>query len=230
MRSRRQVLLSLLAVLVAAGVVATDCFLCASRKPVEVEHGGLYALVRPVMLQSTLSSASATPAKQEVVPASISDLGTPSAASAELNDDTVVQIRELADADPAAVANAVFSQPVSALRDRMLLEALPLWAEREPAAAAEWIAARAPARELDLGLHAIVCRPGVVTKTPDTAFGFACEIVDPALRLGALRTVVQDWLNRDPSRMRTVLEQSRDLTSGDRTMLLGELDGLLASR
>jgi len=222
MRLRRQFRMPLLAVLVTAGIVATDCLVP------KVERVAPNALSVSPSRINVFETTRSTPENQAAAPA---ENATKSFAPAtELSADTVVQIRELAEADPAAVADAALREPVSALRERMLLEALPLWADRDPASVGEWLGARQPAREFDLGLSALARHPAFVAKMPDAALGLASEIVDPSLRIGAQRSVVQDWIQRDPARIRAVIQQSRDLSAGDRAMLSSELDGLLASR
>lgn len=228
MRPRRQFCPPLLAVLVTAGIVATDFVQRAPRRAGGVERVGSNALVRPAKIQSALGSTPSTPEDQTVVPAEPPTKSP--VVAAELSDEIIVQIRELAESDPAAVADAAVLEPVSALRERMLLEALPLWADRDPASVGEWLSARAPAREFDLGLSALARHPVFVAKLPDAALSLATEITDPALRISAQRSVVQNWIQRDPARIRAVLQQSRDLSPGGRAMLLSELDGLLVSR
>lgn len=229
MRLRRQFRLPLLAVLVTAGIVATDCLL---RRPSEVERVDSNALSVVESRTNALRSTRSTTESQTAA-AAVENVEKTSAVPADssvLSDEAVVQLRELAEADPAAVAELAMKEPVSALRERMLLEALPLWADRDPAAAAEWLAARAPAKELDLGLLALTRHPAIATKTPDTALSLACEISDSSLRISAQRSVVQDWIRRDPSKIRIAIQQVSDLTQADRSMLLAEVNGLLASR
>jgi len=156
-------------------------------------------------------------------------LPAPPAAPDELADDTVVKLRELAEADPAALAESALSQPVSRLRERMLLEALPVWAERDPVAATKWLGQQSPAREFDLGISAVVQHPTMLALPPATALGLASDIVDGSLRQTALRTVVQQWSRRDADRIRTALIETRDLASADRTLLLAELNELTTS-
>ncbi|MFT3868231.1 MAG: hypothetical protein QM715_07020 [Nibricoccus sp.] len=228
MRLRPQLRLPLLAVLVTAGIVATDCLLRREKKPHEAERIDPNALCSIAGRTSALGSTRLTSENQTIAP--VENPTKSFVAQSELSDEIVVQIRELAEADPAAVADAALREPVSALRERMLLEALPLWADRDPASVGEWLGARPPAREFDLGLSALARHPVFVAKMPDAALSLATEITDPALRIGAQRSVVQNWIQRDPARIREVLQQSRDLSSGDRAMLLSELDGLLASR
>ena len=157
-------------------------------------------------------------------------LPAPPAAPDELSDDAVVKLRELAEADPAAVAEAALSQPASRLRERMLLEALPIWAERDPVAAAKWLGQQTPAREFDLGVSAVAHSPSMLALPPSMALGWASDIVDGSLRITAQRSVVQQWSQRDARQMRTALEQTRELTPKERTLLLSELDDLLAAR
>ena len=146
-----------------------------------------------------------------------------------LADDTVVKLRELAEADPAALAESALNQPASHLRERMLLEALPLWAERDPSATAKWVSLQKPSREFDLGIDAVVRHPATLTLSPTIVLGLASDIIDGSLRLSALRSVIQTRFHHDADQLRTALEQATDLTSTDRTTLLSELTDLTAA-
>lgn len=219
---------ALLAVLVTAGIVATDHIQCSRRTavqrvPEKKSSAVAAAPTRSVAANEPTSPANALVTQENAPPAN-------EIAAALLDDDAVVKIRELAEADPVAVAEAALRENTGALRARLLLEALPLWADRDPASAAEWLTARAPARELDLGLLALARHRAFVAKMPAAAFSLACEIVDPSLRISAQRSIVQDWMPRDASRIRGIVEHTRDLTPSDRALLLSELDGLLAAR
>ncbi|MFT3783632.1 MAG: hypothetical protein QM790_16585 [Nibricoccus sp.] len=216
---------ALLAVCVTAGVVATDHFRWCRRVQVQHRLQPLPVVSHVVVAKSAEPNLEPIAKGDPVESAPVSLVGT-----GALDDDIVVKIRELAETDPAAVAEAALKQPVSQLRERMLIEALPHWADHDPAAAAEWLCARQPARELDLGLSALARNPVFIVKTPEVALGLASEITDPSLRIAAQRTIVQIWMQRDPARLRGLLQQTSDLNAGDRAMLLSELDGLLASR
>jgi hypothetical protein len=171
----------------------------------------------------------AEPPPTPTPPGGILPLPAPPAAPDALADDTVVKLRELAEADPAAVAEAALSEP-SRLRERMLLEALPVWAERDPVAAAKWLGQQNPAREFDLGVSAVAHHPAMLALPPSMALGWASDIVDDSLRITAQRSVVQQWSQRDARQIRTALEQARELAPKERALLLSELDDLLAAR
>jgi hypothetical protein len=108
-----------------------------------------------------------------------------------------------AEANPAAVASYAVQLPVGADRAAALSVTLSQWAMRDPLTASEWMLKNLnPSLDLDEGVAAVASLPGLVSRRPEIAIGWAENIADPSLRVTTLTAVVQLWAQREPEAAR----------------------------
>jgi hypothetical protein len=101
-------------------------------------------------------------------------------------------------ADPIGLAEHALKLPPGEDRKGALNEALPLWMEREPEKAINWINTHNSGPEFDAGLAAAANLQSFVVNQPDTAMGLANNISDAALRTQTMRAVFRQWAVADP--------------------------------
>jgi len=100
-------------------------------------------------------------------------------------------------ADARAVAEHAMQLPAGADRRQMLAEALPLWVERDPHGAAEWIAQADRPADVDAGVEAMANLQSLITQQPTLALELAASISDPARRRETQRNVFRQWAQND---------------------------------
>jgi hypothetical protein len=100
-------------------------------------------------------------------------------------------------ADAPAVVYYAQSLVSSDARREILAEALPLWIERDPTAAAEWISRADAGEETDAGVAAIANLQALIRSQPVVALGMASEIVSPSERSRTMRAVFRQWAEQD---------------------------------
>ncbi len=100
-------------------------------------------------------------------------------------------------ADARAVAEFAMQLPSGVDRSQMLAEALPLWVERDPQGASEWIAQAGRPADVDAGVEAMANLQSLITHQPALAIELAGSISDPTRRRDTLRSVFRQWAQND---------------------------------
>ena len=126
-------------------------------------------------------------------------------------------------ADPKALAAYALKSPSADERKAALNEALPLWMEREPEAAIDWINARNTGPEFDAGVAAAANLQSFIVNQPDTAMNLAARISDSKLRSNTMRAVFRQWASANSDAARAYAG-NRD--EADRKILQSEIDDL----
>ncbi len=111
-------------------------------------------------------------------------------------------------ADAAGLAKHALKLPPGPERSQALAEALPLWLERYPDAAATWIQKNDSGPEFDAGLAALANQRSLLHASPAAALALATDITDPAKRGETLRSVFGQWAVRDPKAARAYLDST----------------------
>jgi hypothetical protein len=101
-------------------------------------------------------------------------------------------------ADPKALADYALKASSADARKAALNEALPLWMEREPEVAINWINAQSSGPEFDAGVAAAANLQAFIVNQPDTAMNIAARVSDSKLRTQTLRSVFRQWALADP--------------------------------
>jgi hypothetical protein len=127
-------------------------------------------------------------------------------------------------ADPPGLAEHALKLPSGEDRKDALTEALPLWMEREPEAASDWINAHRSGPEFDAGVAAAANLQAFVVNSPDTAMDLATDISDAALRKQTMRAVFRQWALAHPDAARTYAAARE--SAADRAVLEAELEDL----
>ncbi|MGC4072662.1 MAG: hypothetical protein QM760_09115 [Nibricoccus sp.] len=120
-------------------------------------------------------------------------------------------------ADASGLANHALTLPAGPERSQALAEALPLWLERYPEEAADWIQKNDTGSEFDTGLAAIANQQSLLKSSPTAAINLASDISDPSKRTETMRSVFQQWAARDPQAARAYLDHSA--SAADRAAL-----------
>lgn len=123
--------------------------------------------------------------------------------------------------DAKAVAEYALSLPSTDARKDALTEALPLWVEKDPIAASEWITKNDSGSEFDSGFEAVANVQSLIQSRPATAMEIAGNISDPAKRSHTLRAVFRQWATYDNTAAKRFIESTPN--PADRTLLLDEL-------
>ena len=100
-------------------------------------------------------------------------------------------------ADPAGLASYALQLTDERERATGLSQALTQWIDHDPAAASHWLDRFEPRPEFDSGMLMLATLPTLIAKRPEVAVDWARSIADPAIQAGALRTIAQQWAERD---------------------------------
>jgi hypothetical protein len=127
-------------------------------------------------------------------------------------------------ADPKGLAESALKLPDED-RKEALTEALPLWMEREPEAAINWLNSHDRGPGYDAGLAAAANLQNFVVNQPDTAMNLAGDISDNALRTQTLRAVFRQWALADLAAARSFAANRKG--AADRALLEAEIEDLV---
>lgn len=127
-------------------------------------------------------------------------------------------------ADAPSLANAALDWQPSQERSDALAQALPLWIEREPGRAIEWIQTNDNGPDFDPGIAAMANMQSVIQSRPVAALDIAKEISNPELRQHTLRSVFRQWVEASPSDAQSYASTIEDSTV--QSLFLTELEDL----
>lgn len=126
-------------------------------------------------------------------------------------------------AEPSSLADYAARLPSGTDRAQMLNQALPEWVRRDPVSALKWMEHFEPSADFDAASAAIANLSPLLNQRPQEALSWGSSIVDANLRAETLRSVVDQWAQRDSAAARSYVEQAQDLQGSDRAMLLQQL-------
>jgi hypothetical protein len=128
-------------------------------------------------------------------------------------------------AEPKALAE--YGLKVESADDRKgaLNAALPLWMEREPEVAINWINSHNSGPEFDAGVAAAANLQSFIVNQPNTAMDLATRVSDPTLRKQTMRTVFRQWALADLPAARSYAANRKE--AAERATLEGEIEDLL---
>jgi hypothetical protein len=127
-------------------------------------------------------------------------------------------------ADPKALAGHALKSSSADDRKAALNQALPLWMEREPEAAINWVNAQNTGPEFDAGVAAAANLQAFIVNQPDTAMALAARVSDSRLRTETMRSVFSQWAQADPDGARAYAGACEN--EADRKLLAAELEDL----
>jgi hypothetical protein len=128
-------------------------------------------------------------------------------------------------AEPKALAEYGLKAQSADERNGALNAALPLWMERDPEAAINWINANNSGPEFDAGVAAAANLQSFIVNQPDTAMDLASRVSDPALRKHTMRAVFRQWALADLASARSYAAGREN--AADRAILESEIEDLL---
>lgn len=130
-----------------------------------------------------------------------------------------------AESNPAALATYVMQLAPGEDRAQALGQTLTRWASRDPVTASEWLAVHYdPTPDLDGGAGAVATLPNLVSREPEMAMIWADCITDPVLRVETLRTVAQEWVQRDREAVRRFIGSTPSLSAEEHSALVRGLN------
>lgn len=99
--------------------------------------------------------------------------------------------------DPEGLAVFAEQLPHGKERSMAMKRALKQWVDRSPTEAADWLEKRGPAKELDIGVHALATHPYLAERSPEVAVSWAESLWDDNLRAETVALVVKQWAATD---------------------------------
>ena len=120
-------------------------------------------------------------------------------------------------ADPAGLASYALQLTDERERATGLSQALTQWIDHDPAAASHWLDRFEPRPEFDSGMLMLATLPTLIAKRPEVAVDWARSIADPAIQAGALRTIAQQWAERDIAGAQRFAANSGPLSAQEHT-------------
>lgn len=130
---------------------------------------------------------------------------------------------ELAERDPAAAVSRAEQLPAGPARRDARLRVFSRWADRDVAAAAAWLHARAPDPELDLLAWFFVTDTTYRYVDRPVALAAAPLLHDPALRADAFYHVLEIWARQDRAAAIAFAEKTPALTAEQKAALIARL-------
>lgn len=129
-----------------------------------------------------------------------------------------------ASVDPTKLAAHAQLLPSQEERSRALAVALPRWAEKDAAGAAEWLGRFDPGAEFDAGIATVATSRALIAQAPRTAMEWTESITDRAQRLITQHEVITQWAQRDPRAARQFAETVKNPDA--REMMIEALSSL----
>ncbi len=126
--------------------------------------------------------------------------------------------------DPASLVAFAERLPAGEDRQTALRDGLLQWVTADPVAAVSWMERLDGGDEFDAGAAAVATITELVAKNPQVALTWAKSIKDPERRSSILADVLRQWATRDPAAAKRFAETSTDLSPGDRTSIVAEIE------
>lgn len=112
-----------------------------------------------------------------------------------------------ADVEPQAAAEFAIQLPPGRTRAMVMTQAIPNWAEHDPAAAAQWLNQFDPSPDFDQAINRIATHPDAM-KDVNAAVTWANSIFDTELQVQTLTRILANWKDRDAAAAFRYLETS----------------------
>lgn len=122
--------------------------------------------------------------------------------------------------DPAGLAKFAARLPEGKERSQAMKSALVSWVSKAPLEAANWLDAREPAQELDVGVLALATHPFLAERSPKVAVSWAESLWDENLRADTVGIVVKQWAATDRRAAVAYVRDNPELDIAQRQELL----------
>lgn len=129
-------------------------------------------------------------------------------------------VNSFATTNPSEAFGIIEALPSPNVRAQVIPDFIRNWAERDPVAASEWLAARPADSVRDLAVKELVM---AARDDPETALINAAGISDATLRLDAARSVVEAWKSINPQFLHKLL-QTAQFAVGERSQLMRTIE------